>query len=692
MGKTFVKLIAAFLFIIASLAFVLWFTESKMGILREELNSRKSYDNEIVLINKLFIDIENFYLISNKNSIEHKSYTETRAKLSPANSSIQNNIIELKSYSEHKNYIEIIDSIQILYNELANNTLELLLLHKLASTSFDKPLLSAVDETNQLLKNDTSFVKKKDIISTKELKKIEKEQQRLERQEKKKQKKNPDYIPTIANDFLRPDSSLFIKIDSALSSLSSAIVKEQNINNKRKDELNQKIYEIELAKHFIYQRINTLLSKIRTEEQVQLDVRISNASQYAEDALYWLFVIFIVASIAAVIFFSLILYDLSKSNYFRKKLIIEKNKAEKLANDKENFLNKMSHEIRTPLNAIVGFSQLLHEEKNQEQSLKYAQQIQSSSTHLLNLINETLDFTRIESGFAKPKLEEFDGIATIQNVIEELDILANKKNLTISTQLTPIDHTIVGDKIWLRQILYNVVGNAIKYTEKGTIEVDASWQTSEAEQKLILKIKDKGIGMSEEQVKSLFDVYKKDFLPSISSGSSGLGLAITKKMVELQNGTIVVQSKMNVGTTFTVEIPYTQGQELSKFNIPKQQTITPNLLNKKILLIDDDVPSLMLLEILLKQWKGTTYKATSVEEAIQNLEEQAFDYIISDWNLSNKTANEILAFIAQKEIKTPIIIVSADNKIKENISAFHHLTILTTPKPVSPKVLANLIK
>lgn len=690
MGKTFIKLALAFFVIIASLGFVLWFTQAKMSILREELNSRKSYDEEIILINTLFVDIENFYLLSNKFGIEHKSLDEAEDILAPKNSNIQKQIEELQKYSRNKDYTDIVDSIESLYQQLANNAMELILLQKLAATSFDKPLLMALNETNLLLKQDTSFVKKKEVISEKELKKIERQQQKLLRQEKRKQKKDPNYNPAVTkNNILEADSSLFAKIDSALVGLSRIIIKEQTISDNRKEELNQKIYEVELSKHFIYQRINNLLSQLRNEEQLQLNIRINNATQYSQDAFYWLTVIFIVTSIAAIIFFALIIYDLSKSNYFRKKLIIEKNKAEKLAKDKENFLNKMSHEIRTPLNAIVGFSQILMSEKDANKTLQYAQQIQSSSTHLLNLINETLDFTRIESGFAQPKIEEFDSNKAIQNVISELQILAQKKNLELKTNIQPAKNTVFGDVIWLRQILYNIIGNSIKYTEKGSIEVASTWQLKDGNKSLILTVKDTGIGMSEEQVKALFDVYKKDFQPSISSGSSGLGLAITKKMIDLQAGTIHVHSKKGEGSIFTIEIPYKIGQPLNNFKNTETPLETPNLAQKNILIIDDDIPSLMLLEILLKKWNGKIEKAHNVEEAIELISNQPFDYIISDWNLKSQTADKILQFIAKEEIKTPIIIASADNQIKQNIDEFPNLKIAIVPKPISPNVLTK---
>lgn len=697
MGKTFIKLILAFLIILSSLAFVLWFTQGKMNILRKELNSRKSYDTEVVLINKLFINVENFYLISNQTGIETKTIQETQEELDPINSRINNTIFELKKSSIHKNYKEIIDSISVLYEDLANNTVELILLQKMAATSFDKPLLNALNNTTKILKQDSSFVKVNEpiSISSKELRKIEQEKQKQARAEKRKQKKDPNYVAAAIAPEIAPDSSLFVKIDSALSQLSKAIIKEQTTINKRKGELEEKIYEIAINKHYIYQRINHLLGQLRSEEQEQLSVKINNASQYAEDALYWLFVIFITASVLAVIFISLIIYDISKSNYFKKKLIVEKNKAEKLAKDKETFLNRMNHEIRTPLNAIIGFSNLLTNEKLNEKELKYALQIQNSSSHLLNLVNETLDFTRIEGGYAIPKAEEFDSMKTIQEVVTELEILADKKQIELKTNLSPAKNTVVGDITWLKQIIYNIVGNSIKYTNEGHVQIDTSWELADTYKKIKITIKDTGVGISEEQIKSLFDVYKKDFRPSISSGSTGLGLPITKKIIELQKGTIHVTSKLGEGSTFIVEIPFKIGRPIEHYyeaqNNAKSSLTVPNLQQKKMLVIDDDLPSLMLLEILLTQWNADVTKASSTSEAIDQLSKQQFDTILTDWNLADKTAEEILQFVVQNEIKTPIIVVSADNKVKDYLSLYHHIQIKTTPKPISPINLASIL-
>jgi len=243
-----------------------------------------------------------------------------------------------------------------------------------------------------------------------------------------------------------------------------------------------------------------------------------------------------------------------------KELESTRDKALDASRAKSFFLANMSHELRTPLNAIIGYSEMLAESEEQFDSdtLSDINRINTSGKHLLSLINNVLDLSKIEAGEVSVELEEVSPVRTAQEVIASLENLAQEKHNTIKLETKNITNNdyIHTDSTKLHQILYNLIGNANKFTDNGQLTVAISLEGSVTSGKLILTVSDTGIGMNQEQIENLFEAFKQaDNSTTRKYGGTGLGLAITRHLCNLLGGTIKAQSQPGVGSNFVVELP-----------------------------------------------------------------------------------------------------------------------------------------
>jgi len=240
----------------------------------------------------------------------------------------------------------------------------------------------------------------------------------------------------------------------------------------------------------------------------------------------------------------------------------EKLEAEAANRAKSKFLANMSHELRTPLNAVVGFSEMLllgtFGTLNEKQT-RYVNNINSSGKHLLDLINDILDLSKVEAGKMELRPKEFDVSPMIEEVNKLVASIAEKKRIDISTDLADNNIVVEADKIKFKQILYNLLSNSIKFTpDNGTIVVSANVK----DEMLYVSVKDSGMGIAKEDIGAIFRPFKQlEEMNSKVQQGTGLGLALVKRFVEMHGGEIWVESEVDVGSTFTFTIPVKSKQE-----------------------------------------------------------------------------------------------------------------------------------
>ena len=357
-----------------------------------------------------------------------------------------------------------------------------------------------------------------------------------------------------------------------------------------------------------------------------------------------------------------------------EELNIARDQADKANNAKSEFLSNMSHEIRTPLNAIVGFSQALEEENLPDEAKDEVKDIIMASQSLLEIVNGILDISKIEAN----KLEIVNAEYDFNKVLEELVALTRArmgdKPLQFKTSFDPTIPTVLyGDHTRIKQIILNLLTNAVKYTKEGYINFKVDSVIKEDVCRLIISVEDSGIGIKEENINKLFSKFERfDLEKNITIEGTGLGLAITKKLVDLMNGKIVVQSTYGEGSRFTVAIDQ---------KIVKTPTITIKDQNeqkevkafdvsgKRILVVDDNKLNLKVAARLLKEYNVEIETIDSGFECIEKIKAgQTYDLILMDDMMPKMTGTETIAKLKQIEgynIPTIALTANAISGMKE---------------------------
>ena len=366
---------------------------------------------------------------------------------------------------------------------------------------------------------------------------------------------------------------------------------------------------------------------------------------------------------------------------------------------KTRFLFSMSHDIRTPMNAIIGYTQLLENNlDNKKQALDYISKLKSSSTILLSLINYILEMTQIESGKLDLKKEIGDLDDLVKNINVVVEPLIKEKKLHYSYHLEIKHHHIICDKTKLREIVLNILSNAIKYTPEGVnVELliqEISFENNKVKYHFI--IIDNGIGMKEDFLPHIFEEFAREKTSTESKVPGvGLGLPIVKSLIDMMNGTIQVESKLNKGTKFTVELSFLTSLQVE--NVNERNTSTLDFSGKHILLVEDNELNAEIGIELLNTFKVIIDLAKNGEECIKILEkmpEGYYDLILMDIQMpimDGYEATKIIRSFNNKNAQIPIIAMTAnafeeDRKHALQLGMNEHLA-----KPVDIEKLKDVL-
>ena len=373
--------------------------------------------------------------------------------------------------------------------------------------------------------------------------------------------------------------------------------------------------------------------------------------------------------------------------------------AEEASKAKTAFLSNMSHEIRTPMNAIIGLDSIaLNDPDISERTREYLEKIGSSAEHLLGLINDILDMSRIESGRLTLKNEEFSFRKLLEAVNTMFSSQCQDKGLSYKCSInSDIDEYYIGDNMKLRQVLINILGNAVKFTDEGgTVQLQIERKAKfEGKSTICFIISDTGIGISEEYLPHIFDPFSQEDSSSTNKyGSSGLGMAITKRIVEMMNGNIRVESQKGIGTTFIVSVTLSDSDRAD--NGEQYDDIHPE--NMTVLIIDDDPVALKHAQLILEKVGITSETADNGKRAVEMVKlrharREPYKLILVDWKMPELDGLETTRMIREAVGReSAIIILTAyrwddiqDEAIQAGVDSF-------LPKPLFAAAIMDEFK
>jgi CheY-like chemotaxis protein len=327
----------------------------------------------------------------------------------------------------------------------------------------------------------------------------------------------------------------------------------------------------------------------------------------------------------------------------------------------------MSHEIRTPMNGVLGMVQLLEMTELTEEQQEYVDLLKQSGKNLLSLISDILDLSKIEAGKIQLQPAGFSLHQCIKDIVLMQQAVTFEKKLRLDVDLAgEIPHILIGDQLRIKQILINLLGNAVKFTSAGSITISAELLEQHGTSVLVrIMVRDTGIGISPEALEVIFNPFtQEDGSTTRRYGGTGLGLTITRSLVELMGGTVSAESTPGVGSCFTVTLPFAIGREISTTReSPRERPCDREGSRRRILFVEDDPINIAFGEFLLRKLGHDFLTAQNGRECLDALEQGRFDIVLMDIQMPVLNGEETLLEIRRNEqesgLRQPVIAVTA---------------------------------
>ncbi len=461
-------------------------------------------------------------------------------------------------------------------------------------------------------------------------------------------KKQSDVYKIINEEFkIKRDTLNALVEDSIMKGVQESLKSIEQEQQQKSEKFLKREAVLANSSNALTKQMLSILREVEDEVLAQITLNGANAREVVNEGAVQITIIIIAFFFITLVLVYLILTDITKSNQYRTALELAKEEAEYHGKAKQRFLSNMSHEIRTPLQSILGYSEIIARQTNPER--KDINAIYQSAVHLLQIVNEVLDYSRITSGEFSFTNQVFSIRKVLDEVVAVMYPLAEQKSVELITNfnLGDIDH-IIGDAFRLKQILFNLLGNAIKFTIKGHILLQVSYKQQGTELHFDFTVEDTGIGFSEKEKDRIFNEFEQveNLEMNLNQSGTGLGLAIVKSLVDRLDGRIYVKSELSQGTTFKVYLKYVRSEEQQQ----KPIELLPNSIENsgKVWVIDDDKLILDLCEIIFERNKIPFSSFSNVDQILTQPVDEKVKYVLIDMRLPKMSGIELCRLLKQR--------------------------------------------
>jgi len=462
-------------------------------------------------------------------------------------------------------------------------------------------------------------------------------------------KKKSEVYKIINEEFKVKRDTLNAKAeDSIMKSMTGSLKNIEQEQRQKSQKFLKREADLSDASNALTGQMLQILREVEGEAVAQVDLNGIQAKEVVNDGITQITVIIIAFFLITVILLYLILTDITKSNRYRKALEQAKDEAEYHGKAKQRFLSNMSHEIRTPLQSILGYAELITQQDHPKK--KDIDAIYQSSIHLLQIVNEVLDYNRIISGEFSFNNQVFDVRKVLNEAVSVMRPLAEQKSLKLieDFELAGVEF-VKGDAFRLKQILFNLLGNAVKFTLKGEILLSVSCKRQGEDLHFNFAIKDTGIGFAEKDIDKIFNEFEQIESPEkyiINQTGTGLGLTIVKSLIENQGGRIYVKSKPGVGTTFNIYLKYEATEERVNEALDLEHYAIVD--SGKVWVIDDDKLILDLCGLIFEKNKIPYKSFSQVADILNEVPEADLKYVLIDMRMPEMTGLELCHLLKKK--------------------------------------------